>query len=170
VIEVRAAERGDLPWIRELLDEHWGGQEQIVNGESYRPADLPGLVAAIDGERVGYAALRVVDEVAEIGLIHAIRPRIGIGTALVAALAEAAQTRGLRRLRAVTTNDNREAQAFCRRLGFDLVEVRKGAVTRGRLVKPTIPLASGDGTPIADEWVYERPLDGPTEVRDRGLS
>jgi N-acetylglutamate synthase-like GNAT family acetyltransferase len=160
VIEVRAAERGDLPWIRDLLDEHWGGQEQVVNGESYRPADLPGFIATIDGERVGFAALRVVGDVAEIGLIHAIRPRSGIGTALVAALEEAARTRALRSLRAVTTNDNREAQAFFRRLGFDLVEVREGAVTRGRLIKPTIPLVSGDGTPITDEWVYERPLDG----------
>ncbi len=160
VIEVRAAERGDLPWIRELLDEHWGGEEQVVNGESYRPADLPGFVATIDGERVGYAALRVVGDVAEIGLIHALRPRSGIGTALVAALEEAARARGLRRFRTVTTNDNREAKAFYRRLGFDLVDVREGAVTRGRLIKPTIPLVSDDGTPITDEWVYERPLDG----------
>jgi ribosomal protein S18 acetylase RimI-like enzyme len=168
LIEVRAAEGGDLPWIRELLDEHWGGQEQVVNGEVYRPADLPGFVATIDGEWVGYAALRVVGDVAEIGLIHAIRLRMGIGSALVDALEEAARTRALRSLRAVTTNDNREAQAFFRRLGFDLVEVREGAVTRGRLIKPTIPLVSGDGTPITDEWVFERPLDG--EVQERGLS
>jgi hypothetical protein len=71
----------------------------------------------------------------------------------------------LRRFRAVTTNDNREAQAFYRRLGFDLVEVREEAVTKGRLIKPTIPLVSDDGTPITDEWVFERPLDGEDPER-----
>jgi ribosomal protein S18 acetylase RimI-like enzyme len=158
VIEVRAAERGDLPWIRDLLDDHWGGQEQVVNEVAYRPADLPGFVATLEGERVGYAALRLVGDVAEIGLIDAIRPRIGVGSAMVAALEEAARARALPRVRAVTTNENREAQAFYESLGFHLVEVREGAVTRGRLLKPTIPLASGDGTPITDELVYERSL------------
>jgi len=159
VIVVRAAEQGDLPWIRNLLDDRWGGQEQVENGEVYRPARLPCFVASEDGERVGYAALRIVGDVAEIGLIDAIRPRIGVGSALVDALEDAARTRQLRRMRAVTTNENREAQAFYGSLGFHLVEVREGAVTRGRLIKPTIPLASGDGTPITDEWVYERSLD-----------
>jgi hypothetical protein len=65
VIEVRPAEQGDLPWIRDLLDDRWGGQEQVENE----------------------------------------------------------------------------------------------AVTRGRFIKPTIPLATDDGTPITDEWVYERSLD-----------
>jgi ribosomal protein S18 acetylase RimI-like enzyme len=159
VIVVRPAEPDDDPWIRALLDERWGGQLQVVNEQAYRAAELPGFVAVIDGEAVGYAALRVVGDVAEVGLIESIRPRIGVGSALIAALDGSARERGLRRLRAVTTNDNRGAQAFYRRLGFRLVEVREGAVTRGRLVKPTIPIVSGDGTPITDEWVYERALE-----------
>jgi ribosomal protein S18 acetylase RimI-like enzyme len=159
VIVVRPAGPDDDPWIRVLLDDHWGGQLQVVEEQAYRPADLPGFVATIAGERVGYAALRIVGDVAEVGLIEAIRPRIGVGSALIAALDESARERGLRRLRAVTTNENRGAQAFYRRLGFHLIEVREGAVTRGRLVKPTIPFMSGDGTPITDEWVYERALE-----------
>ena len=157
---VRAAEPDDLPWIRGLLEERWGGQEQVENEQAYRPADLPGFIATIDGERVGYAALRIIGDVAEIGVIDAIRPRIGVGTKLVDALEEAAMSRGLRRCRAVTTNGNSGAQAFYEALGFELVDVREGAVTRGRLIKPTIPLAADDGTPITDEWVFERRLPG----------
>ena len=141
-----------------LLDERWGGQEQVVDGHAYRLADLPGFIASIDGERVGYAALRIIDDVAEIGLIDAIRPRVGVGSALVHALDDAARSRGLRRLRAVSTNDNGGAQAFYEALGFRLVGVREGAVTRSRAIKPTIPLVADDGTPITDEWIYERPI------------
>ncbi|HET6714737.1 MAG TPA: GNAT family N-acetyltransferase [Actinomycetota bacterium] len=155
---VRDAGPEDLPWIRALLDERWGGQEQVVDGESYRPAELPGFIATIDDERVGYAALRVVGDIAEIGVIDGIRPREGIGTALVDALEGAARSRGCARCRAVTTNENRVAQAFYASLGFELVGVREGAVTRSRRIKPAIPLEGDDGTPITDELVYERSL------------
>jgi ribosomal protein S18 acetylase RimI-like enzyme len=122
VIAVRAAEASDLPWIRirTLLDRRWGGQEQVENGDVYRPSDLPGFIATIADERVGYAALRIVDDVAEIGGVDATRPRIGIGTRLVAALEEAARSHGLRRFRALTTNENLEAQAFYAALGSQL--------------------------------------------------
>jgi N-acetylglutamate synthase-like GNAT family acetyltransferase len=124
VIAVRAAEASDLPWIRELFDRRWGGQEQVENGDVYRPSDLPGFIATIADEPVGYAALRIVDDMAEIGVVDAIRPRIGIGTRLVAALEVAARSHGLRRFRAVTTNENLEAQAFYAALGFQLVDDR----------------------------------------------
>src|SRR5512134_952727 len=158
---VREAGPEDLGWIRALLDERWGGQEQVVGGESYRPAELPGFIATIDGERVGYAALQVVADVAEIGVIDAIRPREGIGTALFDALEEAARSRGCARFRVVTTNENRGAQAFYESLGFELVGVREDAVTRSRRIKPAIPLEGDDGTPITDELVFERSLRRP---------
>lgn len=129
-----------------------------MDGDSYRPAALPGFIAAIDDERVGYAALRVLGDVAEIGVIDAIRPREGIGTVLVGAVEEAARSRGCARFRAVTTNENRVAQAFYESLGFELVDIRDDAVTRSRRIKPAIPLEDGDGTPITDELVYERSI------------
>ena len=100
----------------------------------------------------------MVGDVAEIGVIDTIRPREGVGTALVEALEEAARSRGLARCRAVTTNENRVAQAFYESLGFGLVGVRGDAVTRSRRIKPAIPLEGDDGTPITDELVYERSL------------
>jgi hypothetical protein len=51
---VRDAGPDDVPWIRALLDERWDGQEQVADVESYRPAELPGFIAAIGDERVGY--------------------------------------------------------------------------------------------------------------------
>jgi ribosomal protein S18 acetylase RimI-like enzyme len=158
MVHVRTADAHDLPWIRALLDTRWGGQEQVANGEAYRPADLPGFLA-VDGDAiVGYACLRPVPGVAEIGLIDVLRPRDGVGRALVDALAGHAGTLGLPVLRAITTNDNLGAQAFYRALGFRLVATRPGAVNESRRIKPQIPLAAPDGTPITDELEFERPL------------
>lgn len=155
MIEVRPAGTGDLDWIERLLEEGWGGPEQVANGERYRPADLPGLVAELERERVGYAALRVVGEVGWIGLIESLRPRQGIGGALVAGLMSAARASGCRTLRAITTNDNRGAQAFYEGLGFRLRGVRPGAVNESRMVKPSIPAIGEDGIPMTDELEYE---------------
>lgn len=161
MIHVRPAAPQDETWIRALLEERWGGQEQVVNGEAYRPADLPGFVAVLGGEPAGYAALRIVDDAAEIGVIDALREREGVGTALVRALAEAARNAGCSTLRAVTTNENRGAMAFYEALGFALTAVREDAVIESRNVKPRIPLEGDDGTPITDEWVYELSLRPP---------
>jgi GNAT superfamily N-acetyltransferase len=158
LIEIRRVFHGDTEWLRRMQDERWGGQIQVENGQSYRPSELPGFVAEVDGERVGYAALRMVGDVASIGLIESLRARRGVGTSLVRALAEEARAQGCVALRAVTTNDNRAAQAFYAALGFGVREVRPGAVNESRRMKPSISLTSADGTPITDEIEYELDL------------
>jgi ribosomal protein S18 acetylase RimI-like enzyme len=157
-IAVRRASDDDAAWIRSFLDQRWGGQEQVANGISYRPADLPGFLARIDGEIVGYAALRLVEDAAEIGLIDSLSPRIGVGSALVDASIDEARSLGYSLLRAITTNDNLGAQAFYRACGFRLVATRVGAVNASRAIKPQIPLESPDDTPICDELEFERAL------------
>ena len=156
---VRTVTADDQPWIRAFLDERWGGQEQVANGETFRPADLPGYLAEIDGEIVGYAAVREGADGAEIAVIEALRPQEGIGSALVAASIEYARSIGSPVLRAITTNDNWVAQAFYVALGFRPVETRPGAVTESRKIKPQIPLEGADGTPITDELEYELTLE-----------
>jgi ribosomal protein S18 acetylase RimI-like enzyme len=156
---VRRATEDDEAWIRTFLDERWGGQEQVENGGAYRPADLPGFLVEEGGETIGYAALRVIGEVAEIGLIEALRPGEGVGSALVGALADESMARGCSVLRATTTNDNVGAQAFYEALGFRLVAERPGAVNASRRVKPQIPSHAADGTPITDELEFELVLD-----------
>jgi ribosomal protein S18 acetylase RimI-like enzyme len=154
-IAIRPSSEKDDAWLERLLDEHWGGPFQVANGERYRPADLPGFVAELAGGRVGYAAVRIVDGVAWIGVIHSLREGIGVGSALVRAIVAAARDDGCSVLRAITTNDNVRAQGFYSRLGFRLREVRPGEVTKSRMMKPSIPLTSEDGVVITDELEYE---------------
>ena len=155
MIEIRDANASDVWWLDRILDEEWGGSTQVAHGEVYRPAHLPCIVAEIDGERVGYAALRVIGDVAWIGVIGVIQARRGVGSALVDRLATDARSRGCATLRAITTNDNEGAQRFYEALGFRLIEVRPGEVVESRKLKPTIPLVGEHGTPITDELEYE---------------
>jgi ribosomal protein S18 acetylase RimI-like enzyme len=161
MLRIRATGPSDEVWIRALLDERWGGQEQVANGAVYRPADLPGFVVEIGSTIAGYAALRVVGDRAEIGMIEALQPGRGVGTALVHALADSARARGCRTLCAITTNDNVVAQAFYAALGFRLVATRAGAVHESRKRKPEIPVLGADGTPITDELDFELVLEDP---------
>jgi ribosomal protein S18 acetylase RimI-like enzyme len=157
-IEVRPIREGDAKWLRDLLEDRWGGQTQVADGREYRPSDLPGVVATMGGERVGYAALEVDGAVAWIGLIDVQRPRSGIGTRLVAALRDEAFARGCTTLRAITTNDNDVAQRFYEAQGFRLRQVRAGAVNESRRIKPTISLTGVGGVPMTDELEYELTL------------
>jgi ribosomal protein S18 acetylase RimI-like enzyme len=152
---VRTLRAGDRGWLLALMEERWGGPEQVVNGERYRPADLPGLVAEVDGVRAGVVVLRAVGDRCEIGLIHSLREGVGIGTALMTAAIRRARASGYRAVVAVATNDNDHAQGFYERMGFSIREVRPGAVTESRKLKPTIPFTGQDGTAITDEIEYE---------------
>lgn len=60
----------------------------------------------------------------------------------------------------ITTNDNVRAARLYEHLGFQVAEVRPGAVTASRAIKPTIPLQGPNGTPITDEIEYELRLEG----------
>jgi RimJ/RimL family protein N-acetyltransferase len=52
----------------------------------------------------------------------------------------------------VTTNDNVRAQRFYARLGFKVVEIRRGAVDEARrTLKPTIGVLGEGGIRISDE-------------------
>lgn len=147
---IRAKRDGDGAWLRALLDEQWGGEVLIVRGIEHRLPEYPALIA---GERDGIAIFREAgaDGAAELLLLHAVRPRCGIGTALLAALASLLRDAGRHRLRVTTTNDNLDALAFYQKQSFRLDELRVGAADAARERKPTIPTMGSNGIPIHDE-------------------
>lgn len=84
--------------------------------------------------------------------------RGGVGSALLAFVADRAQAEGASRLEVVTTNDNLAALAFYQRRGLRLVELRAAAVDLGRRQKPAIPLVGQGGTEVHDALRLERAL------------
>ncbi len=76
----------------------------------FRPASLPGFPAFDGPDLVGVATYRrSTSDTVEVVTIDAIRPRSGIGTALLDAVAAVAAELGATRLVLTTTNDNVDA-------------------------------------------------------------
>jgi RimJ/RimL family protein N-acetyltransferase len=91
----------------------------------------------------------------ELVSLDSLREGQGIGSALLAGVADEAGRRGCHRLWLITTNDNLDAIRFYQRRGMRLVAVHRGGVDEARRLKPSIPLMGEHGIPIHDELEFE---------------
>ncbi len=142
----------DRKWISSRTTELWGADFVVSRGAVHRVAKLPGFIAWIEGQRVGVTTYRLGEDDCEMVTLDALRPRLGIGTALLEAVRRAAAGR---RLWLVTTNDNLDAIRFYQRRGFVLTAVYANAIEDSRKLKPQIPRVGNYGIPIRDEIVFE---------------
>ena len=145
---IRDRRDDDIPWMRALLQQRWGGTVMMARGETIDVMALPALVA---GAREGLATYRVTGDEAELVSLDAVTPGRGVGTRLVDALVERLKQQGVRRLWVTTTNDNLSALAFYQKRGFALQRVHPGAMDETRKLKPGIPLIGQNGIPLRDE-------------------
>jgi GNAT superfamily N-acetyltransferase len=155
---IRATTPADRPGVIAMLTDAFARPEQVVRGQRYHPEDLPGFIAEWNGEAVGLIAYFIEDDVCEIMALVSLEENQGIGSALLAAVADAARAAGCRRLRVVTTNDNLRALRLYQKRGFRLVELRVNATNEARKLKPEIPLLGNDGIPLRDELELEMDL------------
>jgi ribosomal protein S18 acetylase RimI-like enzyme len=91
----------------------------------------------------------------EVLSLDSLQEGIGIGTALLDAIAEEARASGCRRAFLITTNDNIGAIRFYQKRGWRMVAVYPGAVDKSRKIKPAIPLTGSHGIAIRDEIEFE---------------
>jgi ribosomal protein S18 acetylase RimI-like enzyme len=145
-----------------VLDEALGARGQVRKDELVDVLDRPALGAFVDGELAGVSTYSVDATVAELVALAVASPyrRRGLGAALVDAALEAAAAGGAARMWLVTTNDNLEALALYQRRGFRIVEIRRDAVDRARLLKASIPETGAHGIALHDELVLERAVPG----------
>ena len=157
---LRPTEERDREWVRALVAEHWGADFVVVHRTVYRPHELPGFVAEdAHGQPLGLATYTIADRACELVTLNSLRERVGVGTALLDAVAGAARAAGCVRMWLIATNDNAHALAFYQKHGMRLVAVNRGAVDRSRSLKPSIPLVGAGGIPIRDEIELELPLE-----------
>lgn len=150
-VSVRAFRDDDRPWAIELMRERWGAEVVVTNGKARDTSRLEGFVAEIDGALVGLTTYETRGADCELVTLDSLREGIGVGSALLAAVANAAWKQGCRRLSVVTTNDNVRALGFYQRRGFVLTALRARAVEKSRRLKPEIPELGFFGIPIRDE-------------------
>lgn len=156
---VRPLGNDDRGWVSDFIRDRWGDETVVGHGVVFRPATLPGLVLIDDAGNMGGLLTYAIDaEACEIVTIDAVVEGSGYGSLLMEAAAGVAREAGCSRLRLITTNDNERAIGFYLAHGFEVVEIREGAIEASRKLKPSIPLVSEHGVPITDEIVMERRL------------
>lgn len=131
----------------------------------HHPGDLPGYLAIAHGAKQGLVTYYIRDDECEIVTLDSVTECRGIGSALIAAVREAASQAACRRIWLITTNDNVKAIRFYQKRGFELVAVHRNAIEKFRKLKPEIPRFGIDGIPIRDEIEMESILeDGPGKL------
>lgn len=160
-VEVRPLDSEDRDWADAAVADHFGSSRLVSRGRLHHTAELPCLAAYSQGDPVGSLHYRL-DDAGDLEIVSlvAVKPRCGIGSALLEAVTGHARAAGCRRMWLVTTNDNTTAQRFYLSRGWSRVAVHAGAVRRARELKPEIPLVGENGLPIDDEIEFEFALRG----------
>jgi len=154
-ILIRAPHVSERAWLEQQLLESWGSTIVVSRGQVHDALCLSALVAVQGDELVGLATFALDDAECELVTLDALRQQNGVGSALLAGVAEQAAERGCRRVWLITTNDNINAIRFYQRRGMRLIAVHPGAVDAARRIKPTIPVIGEHGIPIHDELEFE---------------
>ena len=115
-MEVRPLTDGDRAWVAETISNEWGLPIVSISGP-HNPADLPGFVAIEPEGRLGLIIYRTTSEDCEVVTLNSLRPSRGIGTALLRAVKQMADERGLR-LWLITTDENSKAIRFYENRGM----------------------------------------------------
>jgi ribosomal protein S18 acetylase RimI-like enzyme len=137
------------------VSERWGAEIVVVHDTIYRPHELPGFVAIVEGRREGLLTYRMDGGDCEIVTLASRVEGRGVGTALIDSVIGEARRAEARRVWLITHNDNVDALRFYQRRGFRLVRVDQGAIDRARNLKPQIPEIGRDGIPMHDEVELE---------------
>jgi N-acetylglutamate synthase-like GNAT family acetyltransferase len=153
--QIRSLNEKDRTWIAELVKEWWEGPLIVTHGRKHYPDKYPGFIAEVKGKRAGLVTYNIIKKECEIVTMNSLVEKIGIGSALIDAVKDAAKKAGCQRLWLITSNDNTYALKFYQKYGFELVAVHRNAITKLRQTKPDIPLTGNDGIPIKDEIELE---------------
>lgn len=132
----------------------------VQDGDAAPPATPARMSATAEAASkvAGFITYNIVEKSCEIVTINSYRERIGVGSALIEAVKQAALSEGCKRLWLITTNDNLHALRFYQKRGFELVAVYRNALAEARKLKPEIPLTGMDDIPLRDEIELELPL------------
>lgn len=160
--EVRQVEADERPLIAAFLEAQWGSVQMVSRGRTHFADELPAFIAIWDEQMVGLVTYKIDGDECEIISLDSLMVRIGVGGALIQAVAQQAAYHNCKRVWLITSNDNLSALGFYQRRGFRLVAVYQGAIDASRMIKPSIPLVGMDNIPIHDEIELEQWLQPET--------
>jgi ribosomal protein S18 acetylase RimI-like enzyme len=135
-LTIRELRATDRPWLQGLINREWGLPVVSISG-THDPSSLPGFLAEEGDEPLGAVTYHLTTGHCEVVTLNSLRPRRGVGTALLAAVKRVADRDG-RRLWLITTDDNVDALRFYRRRGMDRRAIHRDFVEEVRRQKPGI--------------------------------
>lgn len=155
IVQILPLDDSFRDWATDILINNWDTPLVVSRGHLHDASKLPGYVAVQGIRPVGLATYHIAEDECELVTLNSLRPKLGIGSALIAAVKEKAINAGCHRLWLITTNDNTAAIRFYQQRGFCLAALYKDALVESRRLKPQIPLVGEDGIPIRDEIELE---------------
>lgn len=141
--------------VRSFIRQHWYSTQMVLRGDCIPLANCPGLLLRSEEGIIALLLYRITPSFLEILSLDCLCPNKGIGTALINSAIEIARNHRCRKVVVITTNDNLEALRFYQKRGFDLVLIRRDALTLSRKLKPSIPEIGENGIPICHELELE---------------
>jgi GNAT superfamily N-acetyltransferase len=152
---IMPATESDLDYVRETLRKHWISCTVWSRDVPFEAERLPAFVAWMEDARVGLTTYAMGAGECEVITLSSDRQGLGIGTALLAAVRDAAARAGCRRVFLTTSNDNIHALRFYQKLGWRIVAIYPGAIDRSRQREKAIPLVGPSGIESHDEIELE---------------
>ena len=157
-IHIRRIEEDDRKWISQLIKEEWSSNRIVTRGRSHDIENLPGFIAIYKNEKVGLLTYNIENEECEIITLNSLIENIGIGTYLLRSLESFMQSKKVKRIWVITTNDNLDALRFYQKKGFRIKVLYINAIKDSRKLKPEIPLLGFYDIEIRDEIELEKKL------------
>ena len=154
-LEIRLLTAEHLDWAMAQVADQFASSRVVSKGVLHDCRDLPGVVCLSEGQPCGLLQFSLVEGELEVVILIATLSGLGVGSQLLGAANTVARELEAKRIWLITTNNNLEAIEFYERVGYKLVRVHKGAVTKARKLKPEIPAVDGAGRPISDELEVE---------------
>ena len=152
---VRPISADDRDWVVKTLKRYWNSTMMVSRGVLHDISAQEGFAAVQHGLPIGLLTYDIIGDQCEITLMQSMREGIGVGSALIGVMKDAAIREGCRRLWLITTNDNLHALGFYQKRGFTLAAVYPDALARSRELKPGIPMTGMSGIPLRDEIELE---------------
>lgn len=156
----------DAEYLTREMVRHWGSTQIWSRGEAYEGLALEGLMAEVNGERVGAVTWAVLPGgyQFEVVTVSTSSESGGIGEKLLDRAVQEGRRQGCTRAFLTTTNDNMRALRFYQKRGWRLAVLHRGIVDEARRRKPSIPRVGLGGIPLRDEIELELWLQPAAEV------
>jgi len=155
IIRIRKIKPSDIKWIKFVFNQRWCGEFIVTRGKIYKPENLDGFIAEVNGKNKGLITFKILNKEMELISLDSFLKKKGIGTALLNRTIAFAKKNKIKRIWLITTNDNLSALEFWQKRGFNLVKVYPNAIEKSRRLKPKIPLIGQKNIPLRDEIELE---------------